>query len=291
MLISLMPFSDDSGVGCLLFFPDLYTPHPISAIPKDSAMVAAHELKMPLTMLFSTVRLLKRKINLSDKTLSYYINLIERNLYKLLRQINNILELSNQQNGTSKLNLSVVNICELIKNLVSDSYSYMSELKIPFTYDVPDCQMLTACDPEKLERALLNILTNAVKFGKPGNEVLIKLEANDTYFTITIKDKGIGIDPEDLPHIFKPYFSSSRSGVAPGLGIGLSIAQNIIAMHQGRILVKSTVGEGSSFIINIPYNNAKSIDYLSQHVRNCYTDSMSQIRIEFIPLLPASVKI
>jgi signal transduction histidine kinase len=241
---------------------------------------------MPLTMLFSTIRLLKRKINPNDRTLSYYIDLIERNSYKLLRQINNIVELSNQQSGISQPNLSIVNINELINDLVYHSGAYMSELGIPLMCEQPDSQVLAVCDAEKIERALLNLLSNAVKFTRPGNEILIKLENDETYFTITIKDKGLGIDPRDLPHIFKPYYSSSHDGIAPGLGIGLSLVENIIMMHKGRVFVESAVGEGSSFIINIPYGNVKSASCMNQYIKPSYEDAMSQIRIEFIPLLP-----
>lgn len=111
---------------------------------------------------------------------------------------------------------------------------------------------LVMADKERLERILINLLTNALKYSAPNTEVTLRLEPQGNEVVISIMDWGVGISPEDLPNLFDEFYRSKRVQETGGLGLGLYIAKMLVEAHGGRIWVRSRLGIGSTFSFTLP---------------------------------------
>jgi signal transduction histidine kinase len=107
-------------------------------------------------------------------------------------------------------------------------------------------------DPDRLERIVVNLLTNALKYSPPGTEVTISVEEGEGGPALAVRDRGPGIAPADLPHLFERFFRGDRGCGGPGLGLGLFISRRLVEAHGGRIGVESRPGEGSTFRVELP---------------------------------------
>ena len=125
-------------------------------------------------------------------------------------------------------------------------------LKLDIAAGLPTIQ----ADPNSLERALSAILDNAIKFSPDGGEVYIRVGHSATHLIVSVRDRGVGIPPEALPHIFDRFFHLDQIGshLFRGIGLGLSVARQVIEQHKGKIQVNSKLGEGSEFTIQLRLN-------------------------------------
>ena len=109
-------------------------------------------------------------------------------------------------------------------------------------------------DAEWLERVVLNLLDNAIKFTPAGGRIVVAVSQADTEARLTVRDTGIGIDPASVPHIFEPFFRAdpARSADVEGAGLGLSLVQWVVDRHRGRVELESRPGQGSTFTVSLP---------------------------------------
>jgi signal transduction histidine kinase len=111
---------------------------------------------------------------------------------------------------------------------------------------------LVVVDPDRLERVLTNLLSNALKYSDPATTVVLSACCVDSDVVMSVADRGAGINPDDLPHIFERYYRSGATGARDGLGLGLYIARMLVEAMGGRIWVESSSGQGSTFSIALP---------------------------------------
>ncbi len=124
----------------------------------------------------------------------------------------------------------------------------VSRIKVDIQSDMPQI----AADPDRLERILMNLLTNALKYSALETEVLLRAEKTDGEVTVSVTDYGMGIPPEDLPHIFERFYQPTAGRKAGGLGLGLYISKMLVEAHGGRVGVESELGRGSTFWFTLP---------------------------------------
>lgn len=219
----------------------------------------SHELKTPLNVIYSTVQLFNMYCSsgsLDDKkdSIMRYMNSITQNCYRLSKLINNIVDLSKIDAGFYELNMSKNNIVEVVEEIVMSvkDYSDSRGLNIIFDTDVED--KIIACDPEKIERVVLNIISNAIKFSDAGSEILVSTHDKDEFIEISVRDSGIGIDKNHIGKIFDRFRQADKSlsRNAEGTGIGLSLVKSIVELHNGKVLVESELGKGSKFSVLLP---------------------------------------
>lgn len=206
---------------------------------------ASHELRTPLTKIFGKAEVtLKNKRETEEYKSALQSILTEAE--KLNALITSLLELA--QTGIDTAELQKIQLDELVWEVV-DEWGNKSGL-VKVNYNLPD-------DPEKytiqgnrrlLFVALSNILKNALKFSGD-KEVLCEISCNDADVVITIKDQGIGIESSEIQHIFQPFYRAQNAFKHPGSGIGLSLAEKIIRLHNGKIGITSVINEGSTFTI------------------------------------------
>lgn len=219
----------------------------------------SHELKTPLNVIFATAQLInmycdngsldERKVSITK-----YIDSIKQNSYRLSKLINNIVDLSKIEAGFFELNLSNNNIVEVVEEIVMSitCFTEVKGLNIIFDTDVEE--KIIACDPEMIERIILNLISNAIKFSEVGDEILVNIEDKDEFVEISVKDNGIGLEGNHLDIIFDRFKQANKSPSrnSEGTGIGLSLVKSIVELHNGQIYVESELGKGSKFIVMLP---------------------------------------
>ena len=219
----------------------------------------SHELKTPLNVIFASAQLINvycKNDTLDEKkeSITKYINSIKQNSYRLSKLINNIVDLSKIEAGYFELNLSNNNIVEIVEEIVMSVTGITESEDIHIIFDTDTEDKIIACDAERIERVVLNLISNAIKFSDEGDEIFIDIKDKDEYVEVSIKDNGIGIEEENLEMIFDRFkqVDKSLSRNAEGTGIGLSIVKSIVELHGGHIYVESEFGKGSKFTFILP---------------------------------------
>lgn len=243
----------------------------------------SHELRTPLNVIYSAIQVLTLKnSSLSTDTAKQfkYYSIINQNCFRLMRLINNILDLSRLDSGFLKLNASEHNIVSVIEDISMSVVSYMESKEITLIFDTDVEEKITSFDPDKLERIILNLLSNAFKFTNPKGQIFVTIKDADKDVIISIKDTGIGIPEDKLGIIFERFgqVDKTLSRFHEGTGIGLSLVKSFVELHGGTIEVYSKLGEGSEFIITLPVvttGSAPSEDSSS------YSSDIERINIEF----------
>jgi len=219
----------------------------------------SHELKTPLNVISSTAQLLDmyfKNDSLEHKkdTFIKYINSIKLNSYRLSKLINNIVDTSKIEAGFFEVNLSNNNIVEVVEEIIMSitNFTEIKGLNIIFDTDIEE--KIIACDPEKIERIILNLISNAIKFSNEGGEIFVNIEDMNEWVEISVRDNGVGIEKKHLDMIFDRFkqVDKSLSRNAEGTGIGLSLVKSIVELHGGSISVESEYGKGSKFIVILP---------------------------------------
>lgn len=246
----------------------------------------SHELKTPLSVIFSANQVLNLSIQdhlegMDKNSIVRYTEIIRQNCYRFTKLINNIIDLSKNDFGYYKLYSSNENIVDIVGRIVESVREHVRArgLTISFHSDVKE--KIMACDPEKIERILLNLITNAIKFSNTGKEISIHVADKTDRVQISVKDAGVGIDKEHLKSIFGRFYQVDKSMArnAEGSGIGLSLVKMLVELHGGSISVDSEIGKGSVFTVELP---VKEIEH-SAVVRkiNDMRNTAELINIEF----------
>lgn len=246
-----------------------------------------HELKTPLNVIFSINQIMDLYLGQGslNKNKGHFVknnNLIRQNCYRLIRLVNNIIDLSKLESGNLKLQLINVDIVKLIKCIVSSVSEYIKDIGMNINFYSNVNEKIIAADVDKVERVLLNLLSNAIKFSEKGGKIDITLIDRDDFIELSVRDYGVGIEQEDINLIFRRYRQVENTYVKnkTGSGVGLSLVKSIVELHKGDIRVESELGKGSNFIINIPVYKVQC-DYEKDVEFNCLNDKVERINIEF----------
>ena len=219
----------------------------------------SHELKTPLNVIFSTAQLFDMycksgSLDVKKNKIIKYIDSLKQNSYRLSKLINNIVDTSKIEAGFFELNLSNKDIVQVIEGIVTSVTTFTESKGINIVFDTDIEEKIIACDIEKLERIILNLISNAIKFSDIGDEILVAIKDKFEFVEISVKDNGIGIEAKDLNIIFDRFkqVDKSLSRNREGTGVGLSLVKSIIEIAGGSISVESEYGKGSTFIVNLP---------------------------------------
>ncbi len=210
----------------------------------------AHELKTPLATLQTGIEVMLAK----DRTKEEYKKALAETLIdtkRVTHTVKNILDLAWSEADNATLQFETFSLSDLLKELQEIAVKLATEKKIRVEAAIPSGINVHG-KKDKLSRALINIIDNAIRYTPHGGTVHIRLAALADRILIHIKDTGMGIYKNDLPHVFERYYRGSKTDKTFGSGLGLSIAQAIINAHHGTITVKSQVGKGSEFTVELP---------------------------------------
>jgi len=246
----------------------------------------SHELRTPINVIFSALQMHELKLkngSFKDKiSCNYkYTNIMKQNCYRLLRLVNNIIDVTKIDSGYFDMNENNIDIINLVENITLSVADYIENKGLALIFDTVVEEKIISCDPEKIERIILNILSNAVKFTSSGGEITVNIEECIENICIRIKDNGRGIPEDKIDSIFNRFVQVDKTLArdCEGSGIGLSLVKCLVELHNGTISAESNVGCGTEFIIHIP---CRLSDDINKDVVCC--DSLGENLIERINL-------
>lgn len=247
----------------------------------------SHELRTPLNVILGTLQLVDMYTNrcedpVIDKTKKYY-KIMRQNCYRLLRLVNNLIDINKLDAGYMHLNMNNYDIVSVVSKIASSVSDYIENMGICFSYRTEIDSMVIACDPDKIERIVLNLLSNAIKFTDQGGKIEVRLWEQDNSMRISIKDTGIGIPKEKQDLIFKRFIQieKSLSRNTQGSGIGLSLVKSLVELHGGKIDMVSDIGQGSDFIIELPIKQTAVMESANRDSQYASNNKIEVINIEF----------
>lgn len=211
----------------------------------------SHELKTPLTSIKGFAETLKEVDDVKYR--EKFLDIINNEAERLTRLINDILILSHIENK-KEIKKEYINVDDLINDVFLLIKSQAESKKIKLTLEGDKIDNILG-DGDKFKQMLINLIDNAVKYNHLGGYVKILCKSYDKYFTITVKDNGVGIPKSEISRLFERFYrvDKARSRANGGTGLGLAIVKHIIILFNGEIFVESELGKGSSFIVKIPY--------------------------------------
>jgi len=232
------------------------TLHPIKVMLEEQNRFladASHELRTPLTSLKSEieVNLRDKNFNFQNARLLLQSNLEEVNHLQILSD--NLLKLTQYQKGNLALPLAEISLPEISKEAVKKINGLAKDKNIIIHNQVTDCALTG--NKTTLVEMLVIFLDNAIKYSSKNTAVMLSIKKTDGKIIIYIKDEGQGIEEKDLPRLFDRFYRADKSRAKSetnGYGLGLSIAKEIIERHQGSVLIKSKIKEGTTVEVTLP---------------------------------------
>jgi heavy metal sensor kinase len=227
--------------------------HAVADMRQFSAALA-HELRTPLAALRGEIELALRAPGVSQSQKESYGSQMEE-IDHLTRLIDQILTLARAEAGQIHLTAAPVDLGELAGSLVNQLEPLAEARAIELRCERSDAVVVRG-DAGWLQRLLLNLLDNALKYTPEHGQVILRVSRNGNRARVDVEDTGAGLSPGDVEHVFERFFRAdpARSSSAPGAGLGLSLVQWIVAQHQGSVSVQSRLGEGSIFTVTLPIN-------------------------------------
>lgn len=246
----------------------------------------SHEFRTPLNLIFSSLQLCNiiiKKDQLSqNEKLNKYMNVINQNCYRLIRLVNNMIDITKIDAGFFRLDLNNYNIVNIVENITLSIVEYVRNKGINLTFDTDVEEKIIACDADKIERIILNLISNAIKFTEQGGYLYVTITDRENTVRISVKDTGIGMPKEKLNCIFERFVQVGKpcERAQTGSGIGLCLVKSLVEMHGGTINVKSDIGKGTEFIIDLPAKTIKD-KKIVEDVQFNYEDKVDRINVEF----------
>lgn len=213
----------------------------------------AHDLRTPLTSIIGYLDLVSSK-ELDQETQRKYISIAYNKSKRLENLIEDLFTYTNFNFGEVKAQYTEVDMVKLVNQLADEFYPSFAEYHLDYEFISDNTSAIIKADGNLLARAFANLISNAIKYGKDGKNIKINLYKKEKGITITIKNYGVVISPEDLDRIFTRFYrvESSRSRETGGSGLGLAIAQSIVEIHGGIIYAKS---DSESTIFTVELSN------------------------------------
>ncbi|MGI2902834.1 ATP-binding protein [Tolypothrix sp. VBCCA 56010] len=228
----------------------------INEIKTRFISIASHEIRNPLHTISAYAQILLHRSSeklTEEKKQEFYLK-IKVYVKKITDILDDILLLSKGELGKQKINKIPINLTEFCEQVIQETQLINKNI---INFDC-EAKYINACIDEKLLRHILtNLLTNAIKYSPKDSPIDLELISNESEVIFQIKDKGIGITPEDQQHLFESFYRASNVGNIPGTGLGLAIVKQCVDLHGGKIAVKSEVGVGTTFIVTLPIGNTQ----------------------------------
>ena len=210
-----------------------------------------HELLTPLTVISASAD----SIGHDHPDMKTHVSLIHNNINRLTRMLRQILEVRKAQAGKLKLQIGEGYLGDFCKETCMSLVPIFSQKELTFNHDISCMGKKAWFDSDKVEKILYNLLSNAVKYSKPGGEVLVGVAISDDVAEIKVSDTGIGMSKDKLKHLYNRFLDGDyRQMSVMGTGIGLSLVNDLVKLHHGKIVCHSVEGEGTTFTITFPVN-------------------------------------
>ena len=242
-----------------------------------------HDLKTPLNIILSTLQVMELfdatgKLYEDRRLFKKYSAMMRQNSLRLIRLVNNILDITKIESDLFSIELVNADIVNTVRNITTSILDYADTKGIKISITSNTSEKLMAFDQDKIERILLNLISNALKFTPVGGKIVVKLIDMNDKVIITVRDNGIGMSKEELKDVFNKYRNMKKNYKEnEGTGLGLSLVKKLVEKHEGRIWVESKKGRGTKFSIELP---VRIVERTEKEKNNSY-NLVEKINIEF----------
>jgi two-component system phosphate regulon sensor histidine kinase PhoR len=248
------PIRAENGNGVLLVnLRDIAEQKEQERMHRDFVSMAAHELRTPLTAIKGFTRTLMLKAHLiSEERRNEYLSMVNEQSNRLAHLVDDLMQVSRIDAGRVLLDPQPLDVEETLLGLLDQFRSKWTDRSIEIIRGGEPMPAVFA-DPHKFEEILINLIDNAVKYSPSDSPVEVDLSSNSAEIRINVRDRGAGIEADEIPNLFQKFarISSSASEV-PGTGLGLYIVKGFVEAHGGHVWVESVPGEGSTFSFTLP---------------------------------------
>ncbi|GIM29286.1 hypothetical protein CPJCM30710_19520 [Clostridium polyendosporum] len=247
----------------------------------------SHELRTPLNILLGSTQIIKHYLKndkiLDRKKIKSKTKIQTQNCYRLIRLVNNLIDITKIDSGNFALNISTCNIIEVVEAIVTSVVEYAALKNIEVIFDTDVEEVMLSCDLDAIERIVLNLLSNAIKFTPQDGNIFVNIHTSDNSIEILVKDTGIGISEDKQQLIFERFkqVDNLLTRSSEGSGIGLSLVQSLVEMHGGSVQVESEYLKGSEFTVRLPINEANEEYNTEKCSMNNSSSVIQKIDIEF----------
>ncbi len=214
----------------------------------------SHELRTPLTLVLGPLKQVQDSGEFRDENNERLLSIAGKNGRRLQELVEQVLDVTRLDTGTIQTDFEILDILEYLK-LISESFESQSVRKeIDMSTELPPGRVLISADRDKIQKIIINLISNALKFTPNGGRIKVVLKEKEEEVEFIVKDTGIGIEPDRLALIFDRFHSNDSSSLTSGggLGIGLHLTKELVDLHHGTIKVESELGKGTTFTINLP---------------------------------------
>jgi two-component system phosphate regulon sensor histidine kinase PhoR len=208
---------------------------------------ASHELRTPITNLKTRLYLLRRR----PQDFEYHMSVLEEVTDRMKKLVEDLLDISRLERGAIPLKQEQLEVQPMVERAVQVQRPEAERKQQSLTLEMPTTPLYVYADSGRINQVITNLLTNAINYTPESGSIRVAVEADNVgkYVLIHVEDTGIGIEHDNLPHIFQPFFRVVSE--IEGTGLGLSIAREIIELHDGAIEVTSVLGRGSIFTVRL----------------------------------------
>ncbi|ABS28543.1 ATP-binding protein [Anaeromyxobacter sp. Fw109-5] len=241
--------ADGSIAGAVLTFSDETALHAMEQARDDLVRMISHDLRTPLNAIYNQAHLLRRYPNDAARVEARAAAVL-KSCERMSAMIQDLVEATLLEDGQLQISPEPVDLAAAVPELLERFHGAIDVDRVRLVVH-PDLPRALA-DPQRLERIVVNLLTNALKYSPPQGEVVLELAPAPEGVAIVVTDRGVGIAPEDVPHVFDRFFRARGARQPEGLGLGLYITRHLVQAHGGRIEVSSRLGQGSTFRVVLP---------------------------------------
>ncbi|MBI3978542.1 MAG: PAS domain S-box protein [Chloroflexi bacterium] len=259
-LVSTGPIRSPAGdvIGAVIILEDITPIKELERLREEWTSIVAHDLRQPVTVITGYASLLAREHDGPPGPARAKIEHILASACQLNRMIADLLDVSRIESRRLQIERRPVDLSSLVGAVVERAVA--ANPNNPIRVEMDGGLPRLAADPERLEQVLVNLLSNAAKYGSPGSEILVRVARRDGEIEVAVTNRGKGIRPEDLPRIFERFHRTglAREERVAGLGLGLYIAKGLVEAHGGRIWAQSVPDETTTFHFTLPRDNGGS---------------------------------
>jgi histidine kinase len=218
----------------------------------------SHDLRTPITAIKGYVEGLRDGIARTEAQRTHYLDTIYAKSLVLEKLVANMTDFSEYELGRMQYHFEYVDLIPFLTDLGEEYAQDATQRDMTFTASLPQGSYVATADRNKLKRVLDNLVSNAVKYGRPGGTISLTAEAYEGGLVIQVTDNGLGIPSETLHHVFDSFYrgDAARSSSTPGSGLGLAICRSIVGSHHGKIWLTSQEGQGTRAFVYLPLREA-----------------------------------
>jgi two-component system phosphate regulon sensor histidine kinase PhoR len=250
--VILTPILEGGNWASLVVFHDVTSVRRAEQVRRDFVANVSHELRTPLAALKSVIETLEGGALDDPLTAREFLSRGDAELDRIVQMVEELLELSRIESGEVPLARKELAPADLLNTAVERMKPRAERQGVTLTLDAPEDLPNVSADRNLLERAVVNLIDNAIKFTPRGGVIDVSAQSVNGLLSVEVRDSGEGIDSADLPRIFERFYKADRARRAGGTGLGLAIVKHTIEAHGGSIGVESKPGAGSTFRFSIP---------------------------------------